>query len=338
MKVVLAALLIWMIPLSALGTSVIDPVKTIVYVNSQKIDEITRMVDRRSGTGFVVEDGYILTAAHVVHEPGPNQSTTISVSFGSRANPSYRVELVDLDQWLDLALLALPEHIDLKVAPIPAGDSHEVERNARLLAYGFPKGSDLSSVDGILSSKTSPRGRWQTSVTFYPGYSGGPILNSKNEWVAVAIAGDLDRQAITYAVPEAYTRRIRIPAQKKSQAPEAVNALPVRTMDVLFTALADSEEELAASVQRSCLPEGFKVVRVEQVAGGLSTSVEVVEGSPNCFDVRALSPEAESPWAQYQVLGVQKTINTIQLVKELDDATKVLSVNRELDRPPPYNY
>ena len=58
-----------------------------------------------------------------------------------------------------------------------------------LVTIGFPKGSDRSTIKGVLSNKSGPSGLWQTDTAFSQGYSGAPVFGASRARAIVPRAG-----------------------------------------------------------------------------------------------------------------------------------------------------
>jgi hypothetical protein len=57
------------------------------------------------------------------------------------------------------------------------------------VGLGFPKDSELSEIDGILSNQSGPKGWYQTNVDFIQGYSGGPVFETNSGSVIGIVMG-----------------------------------------------------------------------------------------------------------------------------------------------------
>ncbi len=146
--------------------------------------------DKGFGSGVVVhQDGYIVTAAHVVEEA--NQ-IGIRYQNGDQAE----AELVTLSQHQDLALLKvkqLPK--DVRVAKL--GDSDRVRVGEQVFCIGAPHGMRFSLTSGIVSAIRkhvgdryvlhSPDDLIQTDAAVNPGNSGGAMFNMRGEVVGIAV-------------------------------------------------------------------------------------------------------------------------------------------------------
>ena len=128
---------------------------------------------RFTGTGFfVTDDGYLLTAFHVVADAG---RIAVRTKVGT-----FTATLVKVDKANDVALLKVTG----KFPALPVASSRGVKLGESVFTIGFPnielqgfapkltKG-EISSLTGI---QDDPR-EFQISVPVQPGNSGGPLVN-----------------------------------------------------------------------------------------------------------------------------------------------------------------
>src|ERR1700733_6482430 len=140
-----------------------------------------------AGSGFLMDnDGHILTNFHVVQG-----AQTIEVTLGDQSR--YKGKLVGSDPNNDIALI----QIDLqgrKIAPLPLGDSRNLQVGQRVLAIGNPFGFQSTLTTGIVSSlgrtvqtreNTFIDEAIQTDASINQGNSGGPLLNSHGEVIGI---------------------------------------------------------------------------------------------------------------------------------------------------------
>ncbi len=128
------------------------------------------------GTGFVVSDGYVLTAFHVVKGRssllvGPNA-----------ANRWVSAELVQSDATLDLALLKAR----LDLPPLSLTPSSNIPTGLEISVIGYPQprfqGLGKKITQGVINGYRSERqnaqdiGLFQISAEVSKGNSGGPVL------------------------------------------------------------------------------------------------------------------------------------------------------------------
>lgn len=177
---------------------------------------------RGQGSGFLYDDqGHIVTNHHVVSGAERFQ---VRWYDGTTA----LADLVGSDPDSDLAVLkvrALPPG----VAPLPIGDSRQVEVGQTAVAIGSPFGEQNTLTVGVVSGlgrtlrgPTRTFGSFsipniiQTDAAINPGNSGGPLLNTRGEVIGVntAIAvsqGGGSFEGVGYAVPASTLLRV-VPA------------------------------------------------------------------------------------------------------------------------------
>ena len=168
---------------------------------------------KASGSGVIISsDGYIVTNNHVV-----NGATDIIVTLNNRKN--YVGKVVGTDPNTDLALVK----IDGKDLPVMAvGNSDDVKLGQWVLAIGYPLNLDVTVTQGIVSAKSRNIGIntqaaapvesfIQTDAAVNPGSSGGALVNTNGELIAInsAIASPTGSFAgYAYAVPSNLMKKV----------------------------------------------------------------------------------------------------------------------------------
>lgn len=157
-----------------------------------------------TGSGFVIDDeGRILTNYHVIAS-----SNRIEVYLpGGRMSVAH---VVGTAPTLDLALLQIDLEPGDAIEPLRLGDSDSLEVGQKVIAVGHPLSLHNSVTVGVVSalSRSLPdspvelRGAMvQTDAAISPGSSGGPLLDSRGEVIAIATAVASKGQNIGFAVP-----------------------------------------------------------------------------------------------------------------------------------------
>jgi len=168
---------------------------------------------RASGSGVMISnDGYIVTNNHVV-----NGATSITVTLNNRKN--YIATVVGADPNTDLALIK----IDAQDLPVMAiGNSDDVVLGQWVLAIGYPLNLDVTVTQGIVSAKSRNIGIntqadapvesfIQTDAAVNPGSSGGALVNTNGELIAInsAIASTTGSFAgYAYAIPSNLMQKV----------------------------------------------------------------------------------------------------------------------------------
>ncbi|MBS1662210.1 MAG: trypsin-like peptidase domain-containing protein [Bacteroidetes bacterium] len=176
--------------------------------------ESSEMPDQKaSGSGVIVSsDGYIVTNNHVV-----DGATSIIVTMNNRKN--YTAKVIGTDPNTDLAVIKIDGQ-DLPVMAI--GNSDDVRLGQWVLAIGYPLNLDVTVTQGIVSAKsrnigintraTAPVESFiQTDAAVNPGSSGGALVNTNGELIAInsAIASPTGSFAgYAYAVPSNLMKKV----------------------------------------------------------------------------------------------------------------------------------
>ena len=166
-----------------------------------------------SGSGVIIsQDGYIVTNNHVV-----DGATEITVTMNNRAN--YTAKVIGTDANTDLALIK----IEGKNLPVMAiGNSDDVKLGQWVMAIGYPLNLDVTVTQGIVSAKSRNIGIntqgaapveafIQTDAAVNPGSSGGALVNTSGELVAInsAIASPTGAFAgYAYSIPSNLMKKV----------------------------------------------------------------------------------------------------------------------------------
>jgi S1-C subfamily serine protease len=142
-----------------------------------------------SGIVYDLENGYILTNAHVVE----GASIIKVVTAGSQRTRSARV--LGRSTCDDLAVLKVDNTSGLEEAVL--GDSDKMKVGAHVMALGYPElfelGTDLTVTTGNISKLSTQRYQFedliQTNAAITHGNSGGPLVNSRGEVIGINTLG-----------------------------------------------------------------------------------------------------------------------------------------------------
>lgn len=135
------------------------------------------------GSGFVIDDGVLLTAEHVVRG-----ARTVKLTFGDGLQINGLVETVSRSR--DVARVRFPVNhvravLKVRTANIKIGED--------VYSYGAPAGLDGTLRKGIVSSiRRSPDGSFnliQSDAGANPGNSGGPLLDENYDVIGITSFG-----------------------------------------------------------------------------------------------------------------------------------------------------
>lgn len=165
-----------------------------------------------SGTGFALNNGYVVTNYHVVEDAKSINISGINGDF----QVSYTASIVATDKVNDLAIVkisdsqfdgfgALPYAIEMQMAEV--GDD--------VFVLGYPltqtMGDEVKLTNGIISSRTGFQGDaslYQMSAPIQPGNSGGPMFNSKGNVVGIVCAQHKGTENVGYAIKTSYLKNL----------------------------------------------------------------------------------------------------------------------------------
>jgi len=142
--------------------------------------------DQSSGSGIVIDGGWILTNAHVVdrHE---------TVRIGRSDGEDLGLHPVHSVDWIfDLALVGPLD--DASLEPMLRGDSADLSLGSRVLLVGFPDEGTVAPTPTLTEGIVSRRRAFalgdysflQVDATIAPGQSGGALVNGRGELVGMS--------------------------------------------------------------------------------------------------------------------------------------------------------
>jgi S1-C subfamily serine protease len=167
--------------------------KSVVLVNGRA---------RQAATGIVVKDGVVLTAAHVLERDDPDIETWEGKTF--------KAKLAGRDPITDLAVLKA-EGLGLE----PAATTNGAKVGQFVLSVGRPASGQPMASSGIVSAVGGPlRTRegvlleqyLSTDARPYPGFSGGPVINTSGEVLGIMTSGILGNSSVV--IPSALALRV----------------------------------------------------------------------------------------------------------------------------------
>ena len=160
-----------------------------------------------TGTGFALNNGYIVTNHHVIED-----AQDISIQGVKGATTKYKAKVIASDRNNDLAILKIDDSKFDGFGTIPYKVSTRiVDVGEDVFVLGYPltqyMGEEIKLTNGIISSRTGYQGdvsSYQISAPIQPGNSGAPLFDSKGDIIGIINAGISQADNVGYAVKTPY--------------------------------------------------------------------------------------------------------------------------------------
>lgn len=165
-----------------------------------------------TGSGFALNDGYIVTNFHVVD--GANSIVVERVIDSN--HEQYTATVVTVDKTNDLAIIKIDPSNNKVKWSIPYTIKYTSSKvGESCFALGFPMtstmGDEIKLTNGIISSLSGFQGdvsTYQISVPIQPGNSGGPLFNQKGEIIGIVNAKHKGAENVSYAIKSSYLNNL----------------------------------------------------------------------------------------------------------------------------------
>ena len=160
-------------------------IKTNRYVEEVTEKGVVQTHQGGLGSGVLIEDGFILTASHVVHIADRIEVKTVD----GKIYPARTVGSIPLADLAVIRLLDPPKN--LPAARV--GDSDAIDIGAEVFIVGAPYGLTQTLTVGHFSGRRASEGSnaliqtefLQTDAPINRGNSGGPMFNTKGEVIGI---------------------------------------------------------------------------------------------------------------------------------------------------------
>lgn len=219
----------------------------LIVIRSQSGEPVAR------GSGFLVAGNKIVTNQHVVREGIP------FLDLGAVKLP-LKVDRVDSIN--DIAILTVDGELSVPALQLATA---EPKPGISIFAIGNPAGLEKSISNGVVAGIRQMSGREliQISAPISPGSSGGPILNSQAQVIAVAVGILEEGQNLNFAVPIKFV-------EKLLNGDAAAGDIPT-----LFSRVDDIFQKRSQNEQYSAEPDSPWMKSQRDIEGLLRQSVSV---------------------------------------------------------------
>ena len=153
------------------------------------------------GSGFIVDNGKVITNLHVIEDA---KYGYVTISGESK---KHKIEgYLAVDKTNDLALLSVPTLVGTSIEI----NGNNPEIGEKIYAIGNPKGLSGTISEGIISGIRTFDNEELIQITapISPGSSGGPVINNNGQLIGVSV-GTLDAgQNLNFAIPTKYVTKL----------------------------------------------------------------------------------------------------------------------------------
>lgn len=183
-----------------------------MYPTSSKNGNIVSEKEQWSGTGFALNDGYIVTNYHVIENAKSISIQGIKGDFVKK----YKATIIATDKYNDLALLRIADSGFNGFGSIPYNIKTSVsDVGEEVFVLGYPltstMGDEIKLTTGVISSKTGFQGDvslYQISAPIQPGNSGGPLFDNRGNLIGIVNAKHKGAENVGYAIKTSYLNNL----------------------------------------------------------------------------------------------------------------------------------
>ena len=175
-----------------------------------------------TGTGFALNNSYVVTNYHVVENANSIKLTGINGNFSIK----YTASVAATDKNNDLALLKLNGNVSIASVPYSVKTTTS-DVGEEVFVLGYPltatMGDEIKLTTGVISSKSGFQGdvsQYQISAPVQPGNSGGPLFDSKGNVIGIVSAKHAGAENVGYAIKASYLRNLVESAASTSVLPQ----------------------------------------------------------------------------------------------------------------------
>lgn len=231
--------------------------------SSSNGSKVYNNVERWSGTGFALSNGYIATNYHVVEDAKSISVQGINGDF----TISYNAELIATDKFNDLALIRINDNRFSGFGSIPyAVKTNIAQVGEDIYVLGYPMtstmGDEIKLTTGVISAKTGFQGDvslYQISAPIQPGNSGGPLFDNHGNVIGIVNAKHQGAENVGYAIKTSYLKNLIESSSSISIIPttNSVSSLPLTgkvKQEKNFVFMISCSNQLASTTSSSYYP------------------------------------------------------------------------------------
>ena len=162
-----------------------------------------------TGSGFALNDGYVVTNNHVVENAKSIYVQGVNGNFSRKINAS----IIATDKNNDIAILKLDGIAPTSIPYSVKTFTSDVGEDVWVLGYPLTStmGDEIKLTTGVVSAKSGFEGDvslYQISAPIQPGNSGGPVFDGKGNLIGIVCAHHRGAENVSYAIKASYLRNL----------------------------------------------------------------------------------------------------------------------------------
>lgn len=181
-----------------------------IAAKRKKVEVEVEQPQNWTGTGFALNNNYVVTNYHVIQNANNITLTGINGSFSIKHTAS----IAATDKNNDLAILKLNGNTSIMDIPYSVNTATS-DVGEEVFVLGYPltatMGDEIKLTTGVISSKSGFQGditQYQISAPIQPGNSGGPLFDSKGNIVGIVSAKHIGAENVGYAIKASFLKNM----------------------------------------------------------------------------------------------------------------------------------
>ena len=188
---------------------------------------VTIQTEDTTGTGFIMPNGHLFTANHVV-----TGKKSIKAIFPDKRSIDlvWVIAMHPLQDWIGFHTMETSK-LAVRLTEIP-------EVGSKVIVIGSPRGLDQTITEGLMSGKRTvgKTELYQVSAAVSPGSSGSPLFDDYGDVIGLVSSKLGESEQLTFAVPTSqFTNRIGIPINAITPTDEEGTTIVKNTFEKDYT-------------------------------------------------------------------------------------------------------
>lgn len=186
------------------------PTATMYSEAIRKYEEEHNKPEQWTGSGFAIQEGYVVTNYHVIDGAGKISIQGTKDIFSE----SVEAQVVAIDKDNDIAILKIKGNVPEIAIPYSI-KTFTSDVGEEVWVWGYPltstMGDEIKLTTGVISSRSGYEGSvtmYQISAPAQPGNSGGPVFDKDGNLIGIVCSKHVEAENVTYAIKASCLRNL----------------------------------------------------------------------------------------------------------------------------------